>query len=98
MNPPSAPAPALFLMTVKHDCHSRVPLFFVSGRLGTGGNTPNRVYGVMIRLTGWVWLAVAASAGQGLGIAQVLNNQYLTGKYFFRQVSIGTDGTGGITD
>ena len=51
----------------------------------------------MIRLKGWVWLAAAAAA-QVAGHAQVLNNQYLTGKYYFRQVSLGTDTSGNLTD
>jgi uncharacterized protein (TIGR03437 family) len=34
----------------------------------------------------------------GAARAQVLNNQYLSGKYFFRQLSLGTDGRGTISD
>ncbi len=48
----------------------------------------------MVRLTGWVLLFAA----QGVGGAQVLNNQYLTGKYYFRQVSLSADGKGAVTD
>ena len=46
----------------------------------------------MIRLTGWVLIAGLAVAGH----AQVLNNQYLTGKYYFRQIAVGTDAKGGV--
>jgi uncharacterized protein (TIGR03437 family) len=46
----------------------------------------------MIRLTGWVLLAGLAIAAN----AQVLNNQYLTGKYYFRQIAVGTDSKGGV--
>ncbi len=52
----------------------------------------------MSALRRWAWLAVAGAAAQGFGHAQLLNNQYLTGKYFFRQVSLGTDTRGGISD
>src|SRR3954454_3265231 len=52
----------------------------------------------MVRLTGWMWLAVIAAAGQGFATAQVLGNPYLTGKYYFRQVSLGTDTRGKIMD
>src|SRR3954466_13054767 len=48
----------------------------------------------MVRLTGWVLLVAA----QGLGTAQVLNNQFLTGKYYFRQISLGADAQGAIVD
>jgi uncharacterized protein (TIGR03437 family) len=46
----------------------------------------------MIRLTGWVLIAGLAIAGH----AQVLNNQYLTGKYYFRQIAVGTDSKGAV--
>src|SRR4051794_19258537 len=52
----------------------------------------------MVRLKGWVWLAAVAAAGQGFATAQTLGNQYLTGKYYFRQVSLGSDPRGSITD
>src|SRR3954452_20022966 len=48
----------------------------------------------MIRFNGWVLLAVTAAAGQ----SQVLNNQYLTGKYYFRQLSFAADSAGAISD
>jgi uncharacterized protein (TIGR03437 family) len=43
-------------------------------------------------------LAVVGVAAQVCAFSQVLGNQYLTGKYYFRQVSLGTDTQGGITD
>jgi uncharacterized protein (TIGR03437 family) len=44
-------------------------------------------------------LALLAIAWGGSGTwAQTLNNQSLSGKYFFRQVSLGTDLSGNITD
>src|SRR3569832_1767504 len=46
----------------------------------------------MIRLTGWASIAFLAVAGH----AQVLSNQYLTGKYYFRQIAVGTDSKGGV--
>jgi uncharacterized protein (TIGR03437 family) len=48
----------------------------------------------MVFLKSWVALTVLAVAGQ----AQVLSNQYLTGKYYFRHLSFGTDAKGGLTD
>src|SRR5580700_10987785 len=44
--------------------------------------------------TGWLCGLLAASA---LG-AQTLTNQSLNGKFFFRQISIGTDTNGNSTD
>jgi len=41
----------------------------------------------MVGLKGWVCVAALAVAGN----AQVLNNQYLNGKYYFRQLSVGGD-------
>jgi uncharacterized protein (TIGR03437 family) len=52
----------------------------------------------MVRLKGWVWLLAGAAAGQAFGTAQVLNNQYLTGKYYFRQVSLGAASQASISD
>src|SRR3954464_11011413 len=52
----------------------------------------------MDRLKGWVWVAAIAAAGQGFATAQVLGNPYLSGKYYFRQVSFGSDTRGNITD
>ena len=45
---------------------------------------------------GWVALAVL-TAGVPIS-AQTLGNQSLSGKYFFRHVSLGTDGSGNLTD
>jgi uncharacterized protein (TIGR03437 family) len=41
--------------------------------------------------TGLFWVILAVST-EGFGISQTINNQSLSGKYFFRQVSLGTDG------
>uniref|UniRef100_Q01P57 IPT/TIG domain-containing protein n=1 Tax=Solibacter usitatus (strain Ellin6076) TaxID=234267 RepID=Q01P57_SOLUE len=54
----------------------------------------------MDKATGWIWL-VAAGLLAGLpGLAQTVNNQSLKGPYYFRQVSLGTDGInpGNLTD
>ena len=45
-------------------------------------------------LKSWVALAALVVAGN----AQVLNNQYLSGKYYFRHVSFATDTKGGLAD
>ena len=50
----------------------------------------------MRRHLGWM-AATALWAGASLP-AQTLNNQALNGKYFFRHVSLGTDGLGNISD
>jgi len=42
-------------------------------------------------------MAAALIWAASLG-AQTINNQSLTGKYFFRHVSLGTDGSGNLTD
>src|ERR1035437_10457652 len=42
-------------------------------------------------------MAAVVLAGLPLG-GQTLNNQSLTGKYFFRHVSLGLDGSGNLTD
>lgn len=52
----------------------------------------------MSALRRWAWVALAGAAAQAFGHAQLLSNQYLTGKYFFRQISLGTDARGGISD
>ena len=51
-----------------------------------------RVYdGSMTNRTGWIWVALPMIwAGQLF--AQRLGNQTLTGKYYLRHVSLGTDG------
>jgi uncharacterized protein (TIGR03437 family) len=48
--------------------------------------------------TGIVWVLLAVLAAGGLASAQTLNNQSLSGKYFFRYVSLGTDASGNLTD
>src|ERR1017187_9250013 len=52
----------------------------------------------MRRLTGWVWATVAAVLACGSSFAQTLGNKDLSGKYFFRQISLGTDSSGNLTD
>src|SRR4051794_7476517 len=52
----------------------------------------------MVRFRGWIWFAFAVAATSRAGRAQLLNNQSLSGKYFFRHVSYGTDTTGTISD
>jgi uncharacterized protein (TIGR03437 family) len=46
------------------------------------------------RGAGWAILAGLAA----VATAQTLNNQSLSGKFFFRHVSLGTDGSGNLTD
>ena len=58
-----------------------------------------RVYNSgMIRQAGWGKIVWAAVLTLGTAAAQTLNNQALNGKYFFRQVSLGTDAAGNLTD
>jgi uncharacterized protein (TIGR03437 family) len=54
----------------------------------------------MQKQTGWIWVLVAGLVGAVPVTAQTLNNQSLIGKYYFRQVSLGTDGVnpGNLTD
>ena len=47
--------------------------------------------------TGWGWVALAVLTA-GTISAQTLTNQSLSGKYFFRHVSVGTDSSGNLTD
>jgi uncharacterized protein (TIGR03437 family) len=49
----------------------------------------------MGRKPGWALLALCLSIGAG---AQTLTNQSLTGKYFFRHISLGVDTRGTVTD
>src|SRR5271157_2422044 len=57
-----------------------------------------RVYDlVMTNRTGWIWVGIGLLAAASLS-AQTLNNQSLNGKFFFRQVSLGADGAGNLTD
>src|SRR5688572_16417160 len=54
-----------------------------------------RVHSVGMKLkTGWLWLILAAVPGS----SQVLINQSLNGKFYFRQVSLGTNDAGNLTD
>ncbi len=52
---------------------------------------------VMTKRTGYLWVGFGLLAAASLS-AQTLNNQSLGGKYFFRQVSLGTDTAGNLTD
>ncbi|SPE38401.1 conserved exported hypothetical protein [Candidatus Sulfopaludibacter sp. SbA3] len=48
--------------------------------------------------TGGGWALLAGLLGLGHLPAQTLTNQSLNGKFFFRQMSLGTDGSGNLTD
>ena len=52
----------------------------------------------MSKRTGCGWVLLAGLLGLGPGSAQTLTNQSVSGKFFFRQVSLGTDGSGAFTD
>ena len=54
----------------------------------------------MTKLTGWAWVILAELLSATPSFAQTLNNQSLSGKYFFRHISLGTDGVnpGSLTD
>jgi len=45
-----------------------------------------------------VWAIVAAVLANGSIFAQTLSNKDLSGKYFFRHISLGTDSAGNLTD
>jgi uncharacterized protein (TIGR03437 family) len=47
---------------------------------------------------GLAWVSLAALLGTSVISAQTLNNQSLSGKFFFRYVSIGSDSSGNATD
>ena len=51
---------------------------------------------IMSKPAGWSWVVLAGLLGGFLGAfhadAQTLNNQSLSGKYYFRHLSLGTDG------
>jgi uncharacterized protein (TIGR03437 family) len=51
----------------------------------------------MIYRTGCFWALIGLIGAASIS-AQTLNNQSLNGKYFFRQVSLGTDTSGNLTD
>src|SRR5579871_79923 len=51
----------------------------------------------MIRPTGWGF-AIAAILWSGSISAQTLTNKDLSGKYFFRHISLATDSSGNLTD
>jgi uncharacterized protein (TIGR03437 family) len=53
---------------------------------------------VAIQRTGRVWVVLAGLALTGSISAQTLGNQTLSGRYFFRHVSLGTDAAGKLTD
>src|SRR5215470_11411187 len=54
----------------------------------------------MAKLTGWGWVVLACLRGALPLGAQTIGNQSLSGKYYFRQLSVGTDGVspGSLTD
>jgi len=54
----------------------------------------------MTKLAGWGWVILAGLLSGLSSPAQILNNQSLSGKYYFRHVSLGTDGVnpGSLTD
>jgi uncharacterized protein (TIGR03437 family) len=54
----------------------------------------------MTKLTGWGWVILAGLLSAVPVSAQTLNNQSLSGKYYFRHISLGTDGVnpGSFTD
>jgi uncharacterized protein (TIGR03437 family) len=56
--------------------------------------------GIMAKLTGWSGVIFAGLLSSLSSDAQSLNNQILTGKYYFRHISLGTDGVnpGTLTD
>src|SRR5579862_9452325 len=58
----------------------------------------NRVYDrVMLIRTGCFGVAIGVLTAFSIS-AQTLSNQSLNGKFFFRQVSLGTDTSGNLTD
>lgn len=52
----------------------------------------------MTKRTGWGWVLLAGLYAMRLGSAQTLTNQSISGRFFFRQMSLGTDGSGSFTD
>ena len=54
----------------------------------------------MTKLTGWGWVILAGLLSAAPSFAQTLNNQNLSGRYYFRHISLGTDGVnpGSLTD
>jgi uncharacterized protein (TIGR03437 family) len=57
-----------------------------------------RVENHMRPRTGWVWLILGWSAWTVGAFGQTATNQSLSGKFFFRHVSLLTDSTGNLTD
>jgi hypothetical protein len=81
----------------------RVPEKFSSAVQGVAARLNRRtgVYdGIMAKLTGWSGVIFAGLLSSLSSDAQSLNNQILTGKYYFRHISLGTDGVnpGTLTD
>ena len=63
--------------------------------LAEGEKTPGRVYDLGMRLrNGCLWIVLAGLPAA----AQTLTNQSLSGKYYFRHISLGTNGAGSLTD
>ena len=46
----------------------------------------------MRKVAGWSWVILAGILSAVQISAQTLSNQSLTGKYYFRHLSLGTDG------
>jgi uncharacterized protein (TIGR03437 family) len=64
-------------------------------------NRRTRVYdGIMTKAAGWSWVMLAGLLGAVPGFAQTLSNKDLKGNFYFRHVSLGTDGVspGNLTD
>ena len=56
-----------------------------------------RVHYAMTKPTGCGWWLLAGWLASSYASAQTLTNQSLNGKFFFHQMSLGTDGSGSIT-
>src|SRR5260370_25612681 len=88
-NPSHPPrVPKKFLQAVLVVCQARL-------------NRRTRVYdGIMTKAAGWGWVLLAGVLGTVAVFADTLNNQNLKGNYYFRHVSLGTDGVnpGNLTD
>src|ERR1700689_2983060 len=66
--------------------------------LAAGKNHHGRVRYYMRSSAGLVCVSLAALLGASIISAQTLSNQSLSGKFFFRYVSIGSDSSGNATD
>src|ERR1700689_1456391 len=66
--------------------------------LAPGKNHHGRVRYCMRSSAGLVCVSLAALLGASIISAQTLSNQSLSGSFFFRYVSIGSDSSGNATD